>query len=204
MKRILHATVLGVALVVLRQAEAALVYDNGPANTTGTAWEINGNLSDSFTLSSPTSLTLAQVALFAGDGVPTTVDWQIGTTPFSADVSSGTGSLTLISTFLFPSFPTSLAGYYTFAINASLGVGTYWLTLRNGLTSSGAHPGWIESDGPSSALHIAGGDINPVSSESFQLYAVVPEPTTMIAGALLLLPLGANALRQMVRKNRSV
>jgi hypothetical protein len=57
--------------------------------------------------------------------------------------------------------------------------------------------------------HSAGLDIptvadypTPVFGANFQ-FTPVPEPTTMIAGALLLLPFGASTLR-MLRKNRTV
>jgi hypothetical protein len=40
------------------------------------------------------------------------------------------------------------------------------------------------------------------AAASFDSLTVVPEPTTMISGALLLLPFGASTLR-MLRKNRT-
>jgi hypothetical protein len=46
-----------------------------------------------------------------------------------------------------------------------------------------------------------GGNFNPVSHGGLATLTAVPEPTTMIAGALLLLPFGASTLR-MLRKHR--
>jgi hypothetical protein len=42
---------------------------------------------------------------------------------------------------------------------------------------------------------------NTGTSDEWSYDTVVPEPTTMIAGALLLLPFGASTLR-LLRKNR--
>jgi hypothetical protein len=47
----------------------------------------------------------------------------------------------------------------------------------------------------------ANGSIQDTYSQNIQILAV-PEPTTMIAGALLLLPFGASTLR-ILRKNRT-
>jgi hypothetical protein len=47
----------------------------------------------------------------------------------------------------------------------------------------------------------ANGSIQDTYSQNIQILAV-PEPTTMVAGALLLLPFGASTLR-LLRKNRT-
>jgi hypothetical protein len=47
----------------------------------------------------------------------------------------------------------------------------------------------------------ANGSIQDTYSQNIQILAV-PEPTTMIAGAMLLLPFGASTLR-ILRKNRT-
>jgi len=44
-------------------------------------------------------------------------------------------------------------------------------------------------------------DLMAIVSPDGQSYVVVPEPTTMIAGALLLLPFGASTLR-VLRRHR--
>jgi hypothetical protein len=48
----------------------------------------------------------------------------------------------------------------------------------------------------------ANGSIQDTYSQNVQVLAAVPEPTTMIAGAMLLLPFGASMLR-ILRKNRT-
>jgi len=47
-----------------------------------------------------------------------------------------------------------------------------------------------------------GGGYNPVSSGGIATLTAVPEPTTMVAGAMLLLPFGVSTLR-MLRKSRT-
>jgi hypothetical protein len=47
----------------------------------------------------------------------------------------------------------------------------------------------------------ANGSIQDTYSQNIQVLAPVPEPTTMIAGALLLLPFGASTLR-ILRKRQ--
>ncbi len=167
-------------LVLLGNTAAqAQVYDNGPINGTVNAWTINVSYSvtDSFTISSPTILTGAQIGLwlFPGDA-PTSVDWAIGTSMYGSDVSSGTSSPTNGAPTFNPSQYALVES--TFAINGNVAPGNYWFTIQN-LSMPSGNPGyWDENNGPSTANESALGDIK---SESFQLYgdaARTPEPGT--------------------------
>ena len=157
------------------------MYDNGPINGTVTAWTINLGIavSDSFTLSSATTLTGAQIGLWAFPGdTLTSVDWSIGNEAFGSEGGSGTASVGNA----FQS--TSLLGYSllesTFSLTSVLGAGTYWLTLQNAVVPGGDPIFWDQNSGPSQAEEFGFGAI---PSESFQLYghqgAVVPEPSTL-------------------------
>lgn len=180
----MKAAILGLAALVLlrhgvRQAEAGLVYDNGPITGTDNAWIISQGqeVTDSFTLTGPTSLTGAQVGLWLLPGdAAIGVDWAIGTSAFASDVGSGTASLSNV--FQYSNEFTYNVFDSTFSLNATLGAGTYWLTLRNGTSQLGNFVFWDEDDGPSSALDSS---LGAIGSESFQVYgAAVPEPAGLI------------------------
>lgn len=176
--------ILGLAGLVLLhglvgQVEAGLVYDNGPIKGTYNAWIISQGqeVTDSFTLTTPTRLSAAQVGLWLLPGdAAIGVDWAIGTSTFSSDVSSGTASLSnelqYSSDFTYNVFES------TFSLDTTLGAGTYWLTLQDATSQLGNYVFWDEDDGPSSAFDSSSGAIG---SQSFQLYgAVVPEPSGLI------------------------
>lgn len=174
-------------LASLGCANAALVYDAGPIYMPygGGAIYDGWSWSDSFTISSPATLTLAQVGLFVShNAAPTTLQWSIGTTAYGNDVSSGTA--TLANTL----FGYMSWAYYesTFAISGTLADGTYYLTLSQGVASDNGIMCWANSG---------------LNSPSFQLYGEttpVPEPTTCIAGVLLLLPFGAQSIRYLMNR----
>lgn len=77
----------------------------------------------------------------------------------------------------------------------------YYTTFLNGLTSSGITGPQFKGNVLEST--IAGtGPGSGGSQEFFLLGTPVPEPATMVAGALLLLPFGVSTLR-MFRKSRT-
>lgn len=190
-KRITSLCVVALlAVLLVTPARADLLYDNGPPGVPTTAYNIGYvvSVSDSFLLTSASDLTQATIAVV----VPTTVvpiwtTWSIGPVPFSA--ADGTASdvplaNVLISTAITSSTFVSPADLYesTFTLTASLGPGTYWLTLENTLASQDyfAATGWVENDGQSQAQQEW---LGVIGSESFQLYgnaAAVPEPSTML------------------------
>jgi hypothetical protein len=116
------------------------------------------------------------------------------------------------------------AAYYTQAQGSALDAAALqvaiWETLGNGQPLGNGAPGYTVTDGNHSdstttavfnqaQTYInslsglqAEADLGAIVSPTGQAYVVaVPEPTTMISGALLLLPFGASTLR-IVRKNR--
>jgi len=167
-------------LLMAAPASADTLYNNGPINGTITAWTLdNGSqISDSFTLGSPSTLTGAQIGLWLLSGdTAKTVDWSIGTTAFGSDISSGTAAA-LASTFQYNNVFGLEIYESTFSVHGSLASGTYYLTLQNLVASNGDSGYWDQNDGPSLAYANAAAQIG---SESFQIYGTVtPEPASLV------------------------
>jgi hypothetical protein len=204
-----HIAILAFAacgcLGIPAQADTVL-YSDGPINGTINAELINAGkeTSDSFTLTSGSTLTGVQdIGLWtvAGDA-PVTVVWDIGTVPFGSTDGTGTATLTNNST----SIPGSGdGGVFTvwsssFSLpSITLGSGTYYLTLEQGVTANSMNLGWDINNGPSSASHTGSGS---VPAESFEIVgnvvAAVPEPRMNVVLSALLV--GLLALARLRRR----
>ena len=199
MKKAMGTVAVGWVLAGLGQAEAGLVYDNNSNKGANTAYAINNgwSVSDSLRVTAPTDLGLAQVELIADPGsIPGGLQWSIGTSAFGSEIASGTAFLT--STCLNPTWGGKYALYQSsFAINGSVGAGTYYLTLHDAVASNGGCLFWEDNGGPSCGYQDGCYGYFNRPSESFRIYSVspVPEPSTVIAGVLLLLPFGFSSLR---------
>ncbi len=180
-----HLFKLLLPLVVATAAtavQADTLYSNGSINGTVDYYFISSSeiITNSFTLAGAAILDSAELGLATSSGTPASLQWQIGTTPFGAEISSGTASLT--STF-HNTGPYDAATYdSTFTLSGVLpGAGTYYLTLSNGRSSDSTQLGWDENDGPSTAQgRYNNTSITPAGSESFTLSGInlVPEPST--------------------------
>jgi hypothetical protein len=164
----------------------AVVGVRGPLGT------LNG-VSMSFQYSNP---ILTGNAPFAAFGV--SVDGTWGGTAQEYDIISENGNQ-LIGTSLVHVWDLNanadVPGLSGVTLNSILGVGdSYDLAPYGGLQVMRAYAYIGDTGGPS----IGSVDINSITVGAYE----VPEPTTMIAGALLLLPFGATTLR-MLRKNRT-
>lgn len=121
------------------------------------------------------------------------------------------------------------AAYYTSAKGSALDAAALqvaiWETLGNGQPTGNGLPGYTVSDGAALGDHpdattisvfnqaqiylnalpslAATADLEAIVSPTGQSYVIaVPEPTTILAGALLALPFGASLLR-ILRRNRA-
>ena len=79
---------------------------------------------------------------------------------------------------------------------------SYYNQYKAALTSAGSSIPLYTGNILEGVGAVSGGPGSGQSQEFFMLGTPVPEPTTMIAGALLLLPFGASTLR-ILRKNRA-
>jgi hypothetical protein len=202
-RRGLYAFIAALALFLggLAHANAALVYDNGPILGSN-GWSIGYySVSDSFTISTSSTLTSAQIGLWAiNGGSPTALHWSIGTTLGGSDVSSGTVNLAT-NTYLGLGYGQWSVYQSSFPISGAVNAGTYYFTLDNATSSPASNVFWDISNGPSTGFLFADqypGGGHSVGSESFQLYGTpVPEPS----GVSLLLLAGCGLLLRHARKN---
>jgi hypothetical protein len=183
-------------LLAVSRVTAGVAYTNGPTNGTLSASEINGGWSesDTFTVSADTALSSAAVGLWvpASEGLPTGLDWSMGTSLGGDELSSGAASLTG-GTQLTPADSYGFEGDYsvydfTFAISSpELDAGTtYYLTLSNGTTSAdGGDLFWdLNGSTTSTATGLDNGyTYSRVSGNAFTLYAAtssssVPEQSS--------------------------
>lgn len=163
--RVTTLTLLCFTLFVIPATAQSYIYDNGPINGTVDAWTINFGyaVTDSFIMPTAQTITGFQFGVWAYPGdTPLSVDFSIGTSPFSGTPET----VALTSTYLY----TNQYGYdidlETAYVNIPLSAGTYWLTLQNAVTTQGNPLYWDENSGPSLAQESS---LGTIPSESFQI-----------------------------------
>jgi hypothetical protein len=191
-------------------AMADLIYDNGPPDTSygPVVFSVDGSdaVSDSFTLSSTTTLTGGQIALWVNSfySPNSSVDWSIGVSPFSSS-SSGTAVLTCSPADVTLNGYTLYNASFSLSTPSPLAPGAYWLTLTNHLSLSSNTPSndafWAASADPpdgSEAMTSWYWSNGTPPPESFQLFGTaVPEAGTLtLLGSSALLSLGVVYLRR--------
>ncbi len=196
-------------------AQAALIWDNGAPSATNLG---GSNMSDTkqaqdFVLASATNLTSIRfwnLELVPADFVGT-IFYQIFTN--SAGIPSNTlvASGTVVPTRVAAGAANSVLGYSPFqndlAISASLGAGTYWLSLHNGALGSVAFTDfyWTWTDigvanntgtnlGQEMGLNPVTGWTTNDQEMAFNIFgdagAPVPEPATFVVAAAGLFVVG--------------
>ena len=106
-----------------------------------------------------------------------------------------------ITTAVLPAATGSVAGTIIPA-DATRSLSTiHWDYIGTSLTGGGTYGDILVVLTGMTGSEFANGSIQDTYSQNIQILAV-PEPTTMVAGALLLLPFGASTLR-ILRKNRT-
>ena len=185
------------------------LYSNGAIDGTVGAWTISTlggtvwSLSDSFTLTSDSTVTdLSNIGVWLLPGNTfTSLDWIISTAPDGGGTveDSASNAVPSTSTLLPPAYGQNFYSVFNVSFSVpdvSLAAGTYYLTLKNGMTSpTGTFVGWDDNNGPSSANYYANGGPQATSgSESFEIdgtvgTSAVPEPISLllIGGGLALL-----------------
>ena len=107
-----------------------------------------------------------------------------------------------ITTAVLPAATGSVAGTIIPA-DATRSLSTiHWDYIGTSFTGGGTYGDILVVLTGMTGWEFANGSIQDTYSQNVQVLAAVPEPTTMVAGALLLLPFGASTLR-ILRKNRT-
>jgi len=170
------------------------LYTNGPISGAIGGSSINGGfeVTDSFVISYPSMLTgVSNLGLWVtGGDTPATLSYIISTAPDGGGTVEDSGVDISLST----SFFQTVGGFDIYSASFSTGtptlsVGTYYLELFNA-TSNNLGTVYWDINGGSSTSDSNGA---PITSESFQIDGVTPEPTSVVLSGLGLLALAGMA-----------
>ena len=169
-------------------AMAQTLYTNGPINGTTDAWSINFGfvVSDSFTLSSPSTVDQLMFGTFSFPGdLLQTAEVEITSAEF--------GGTTYTDQVVSFSQSNCHGNQYGFNVctetgnlsPVNLAAGTYWLNLDNAVVQTGDPIYWDENSGPSRASE---SEVGTIPSESFTILGgtnstsstSVPEPSSIM------------------------
>jgi hypothetical protein len=176
----------------------SVLYTNGPISGTIGGSSINEGyeVSDAFELSYPSMLTgVSNVGLWVvGGDTPETLSYIISTAPDGGGTVEDAGVDITLSTNFFE----TVGGFDIYSASFSTGTptlspGTYYLELFNATSNNAGPVYWDINAGPS----WAGSNGAQITSESFGIDGVAPEPTSVVLSGL-----GLMALAGMARLRR--
>jgi hypothetical protein len=205
-------TILCLALSAPAFADINL-YTNGPTNGNNDAYFIDVyQVSDSFTVTSPSSMNDFTIALWAPIGeTPLGVAWEVGTSSFGSQVGSSNGNYTSVpwSSLTMLPCPPNCGGGFGYSVWDATITGlpdfplapgtTYYLTLTGATDSSGGRDGWDINSGSSLAYHNL---LGQVPSESFTITGTqgsTPEPSSIMLFGSGILGLAGVLRRKLTR-----
>jgi len=200
------ALAVAAAMLVSPAAYASLDFELGTANVplTGPFGTVSLILEDSTTAT--VTLTAATGYTF-GDGSTLGLNLASPATMSlsSLELTQGSVHTPSLSTVNYGSQTVDGWGQFNFTIDLQDGYGSsvsalsFTLVKTDGAWGSESDILALNGSGLSVVGHVM--DVATAGPNQITGYAVVPEPTTVMAGALLLLPLGASAVR-IFRRNR--
>jgi len=181
------------------------LYTNGPINGEVDSWTINFGfaVSDSFTLSSPSTVQELMFGTFSFSGdvlenaEVSITSAEFGGTVYTDQTVSFTASGCFVNEFGF----NVCTQTGTFGTGVNLAAGTYWLQLSNAVVNDGDPVYWDENSGPSLASQ---NTVGTIPSESFTLLGsssgggTVPEPSSILLLGSGILGLGALVRRKLL------
>jgi hypothetical protein len=188
--------------LTLTQPYAGGLWDVMPTTYGGLTWQSTGSLAGE----APANWEVTTMAAAFHSAYSTSLSAQSGTQAaynggtagFAQTLSVSDGSFQFNGAY-FASWPNSSpSGATSIEVIGLLGGVQQW-TLSEGVNSST----WAFLDGTGTSavneLEIVANSASPYLMDTLT-YTPVPEPTTMVAGALLLLPFGASTLRILRRR----
>jgi hypothetical protein len=210
-KLLIVVLILLLLTVVAIPAMAGNIYDNGPVNGEVDAFTINFGFSitDSFTVSNGNG-NIGGMNFYAwldpGDTLES-IEIQIGNQPFGNNLMDLTAQTTQSNCFL-NNFSFNVCQESTTFAGPSLSNGNYWVTLQNGVVTSGDPVYWDENSGigcqspgcPSTAQN---NSFEGIPSEAFTLTAqgtTTSTGTTPEPGSILLFASGLVGAAGVLRR----
>jgi hypothetical protein len=194
---------------------AGILYDDGPIDGFDNAFFIDGpgagpdsqTISDEFVAAGTGTAGSLDFGMWVPTGsTPTTVSWEIGTSAFLSDISSG---FVVQVGFTFVNSNSDGFDVYNAHVDGLSGAlvagNTYYLTLGNGNDSFGNQlVAWDLNEGPATCFYAVGGVSRGrcgFGGETFTIHSAgapgVPEPASLVLFGSGLLLLGGLLRRKL-------